>query len=286
MRSNRLLLFIAAVLFCLGLLFFGALGATAPAEGLFAVPLQFVQRIVNQVIQGGTGTLEDLVTMQTLRDRNHELEAALTAYQAELVSLREIARDYDNLAALLNYTRSRQDEEYLAADVIGRDISGFRRVIFINRGARDGITEGMPVVTDQGLVGRVTQVSATAAQVLLITDTISAVSALVQRSRIEGSIIGQLTGTLRMTFLDLGGDIVEGDTIITSGLGGNLPEGILIGQVTSIRQQETALFQEAEVHSLNDFEQLEVVLVITNFQPVDLSVFEPLSDETTGVTSP
>ena len=77
-----------------------------------------------------------------------------------------------------------------------------------------------------------------------------------------------------MTFIDLNADVIEGDTVITSGLGGNFPEGIIIGQVTSIRQLESELFQEVEVRSLNLFEHLENVLVITNFQPVDLSVFE------------
>jgi len=77
-----------------------------------------------------------------------------------------------------------------------------------------------------------------------------------------------------MEYIDLNASLQEGDTAVTSGLGGNFPEGIIIGQVTSIRQFEFELYQTAEVRSLNDFERLETVLVITNFQPVDLSVFE------------
>lgn len=281
-RSNRLLVFVVSVFLCLILIVLSVAGATAPVEGVLAVPFQVVQGAVNSVVRSSSGFLADLVEIRNLQQRNRDLEEALAAFQEEVVELREIAHDYERVTALLDYTRSRQNEEYIVADVIGRDISGFRRVIYLNRGARDGLTAGMPVVTEQGLVGRITQVSATASQVLMVTDPVSAVNARLLSSRAEGSVQGQLTGSLRMTFIDLNAVVQEGDTVITSGLGGNFPEGIIIGQVTSIRQFEFELFQEAEVRSLNDFERLELVLVITNFQPVDLSVFETPGEESIG----
>lgn len=277
-RSNRLLLVVISVFVCLILIFLSVSGLSAPAEGFLAIPLQWVQGAVNGVVVRGGNLAQNLIEMQTLQERNRELEAALAAFQAEIVELREVRHDYDRVADLLDYTRSRQDEEYVVADVIGRDISAFNRVVQINRGVRDGLTEGMPVVTENGLVGRITQVSATAAQVMLITDPVSSVNSRLLNSRAEGAVQGQ-AGGLRMTFIELNADVIEGDTVITSGLGGNFPEGIIIGQVTSIRQLESELFQETEVRSLNTFERLENVLVITNFQPVDLSVFE--DDEAT-----
>ena len=280
-RSNRLVLFIFSVVFCLVLVGISVAGITAPAEGLLALPLQFVQRVMNGLVVRTGLFAQDLVTLQQLEDRNRDLEAALAAFQAEIVELREMANDYDRIAALLDYTRARQNEEYVVADVIGRDISAFTRVVYLNRGARDGLTEGMPVVTEKGLVGRVTQVSANASEVMLITDPVSAVNARLLNSRAEGSVQGQ-SGGLRMTYIDLNAALQEGDTVITSGLGGNFPEGIIIGQVTSIRQFEFELFQETEVRSLNDFERLETVLVITNFQPVDLSVFETPEETVAG----
>lgn len=272
-RTNRLLLFVVSVIACLILLGVSLAGLSAPAEGLLALPLQAVQGVLNGLVVRTGNLAQELFTLQQLQARNEDLEAALAAFQAEIVELREISNDYNRIAALLEYTRARQTEEYVVADVIGRDISAFTRVIYLNRGARDGLTEGMPVVTDDGLVGRIIQVSANAAEVLLITDPISAVNARLLNSRAEGSVRGQATG-LRMTYIDLNAALQEGDTVITSGLGGNFPEGIIIGQVTSIRQFGFELFQETEVRSLNDFERLETVLVITNFQPVDLSVFQ------------
>mgnify|MGYP005842161015 CR=1 FL=1 len=272
-RSNRLLLFMVSVFICLVLIGLSAAGLTAPAEGLLAVPIQFVQGIVNSVVRSSSGFIGDLVEIQSLQQRNRDLEAALAAFTSEVVELREIQHDYARIAALLDYTRSRQNEEYVVADVISRDISAFTRVIYINRGTRDGLTVGMPVVTELGLVGRIMQVSANASQVLLITDLVSSVNARLLNTRTEGSVQGE-AGGLRMTFIDLNATVREGDTVVTSGLGGNFPEGIIIGQVTSIRQEVAELFQEAVVRSFNDFERLETVLVITNFQPVDLSAFE------------
>ena len=80
-----------------------------------------------------------------------------------------------------------------------------------------------------------------------------------------------------MMFIPLNATVQQGDLVITSGLGGNLPPDIVIGQVTSKRQFEFELYQEAVVRSLNNFDTLEIVLVITNFQPVDLSVFSNTS---------
>ncbi|MBZ0277824.1 MAG: hypothetical protein K8I60_16880, partial [Anaerolineae bacterium] len=101
----------------------------------------------------------------------------------------------------------------------------------------------------------------------------SAISGRLQKSRAEGSIVGR-AGGLRMSLIPLGSTVEQGDLVLTSGLGGNLPPDIVIGVVTSARQFEFELYQEAEIQSLNDFNTLEIVLVVTNFQPVDLTIFQ------------
>jgi rod shape-determining protein MreC len=98
------------------------------------------------------------------------------------------------------------------------------------------------------------------------------VSARIQTTRIAGSVRGDVNAALSMDLIPLGSLVQEGDIVITSGLGGNFPADITIGQVSSVRQEE--LFQSAQVRSLVNFDVLEIVLVITNFQPVDLSVFD------------
>jgi rod shape-determining protein MreC len=221
-----------------------------------------------------------LSEIQTLRQRNADLEEALAQFQTELVELREISSDYQRLTGLLDYTTAVTNQEFVTADVIAVEPPNTGiRAISINRGARDGLAVGMPVVTGQGLVGRVMDVSANASRVLLVNDQRSSVSSRLQTSRVEGSTIGLPGGGLRMTFIPLDAPVQEGDLVITSGLGGNFPADMVIGQVTSVRDLEFELFQEAEVRSLINFDTLEFVLVVTSFQPIDLSVFEDEADE-------
>lgn len=273
-RSNRPLFLAASLFLCFGLMILSQLGVLAPVENLAAIPLNVISGVFNDVALAAVGGVTDLAELQNLRQRNADLEEALAQFQTELVELREIASDYERLAQLLDYTTSVTNQEFVTADVINVDQTGLRRTIVINRGTRDGIRAGMPVVTGQGLVGRVLDVAATASRVLLITDRDSAVSARLQSSRAQGSVRGQLSGNLRMTMIPLGANVQTGDLVITSGLGGNFPPDMVIGVVTSTRQFEFELFQEAEVTSLNNFDTLEFVLVITSFEPVDLSVFE------------
>ncbi len=253
-------------------------GLLSPVEGVVAAPLNGLSGLLNRISLSFNTAFEDLNDLGQLRERIADLEVQLANRQVELIQLREAASDYDRLANLLSYTASLENQEFLPADVIAVEQTGIARNIIINRGTRDGITIGMPVTTDLGLVGRILQVSANASQVQLINDENSAVSSRLQRTRAHGSIIGQASGVLRLTMVNLDEEILQGDLVITSGLGGNFPADIVVGQVTSVRQFEFELFQEAEVRSLIDFETLEFVLVITSFEPIDLTVFEQVDE--------
>ncbi|MEO8611729.1 MAG: rod shape-determining protein MreC [Chloroflexota bacterium] len=274
-RSNRRIFLAVCLVIAIGLIVGSRIGLLSPAEGLAAAPLNFISGIFNRISLAVSGSVGDLADIETLKARNADLETALVKFQSELVDLREIASDYQRLADLLDYTSTTKNQEYVTANVIANaDPNSLLRTIVIDRGARDGITVGMPVVTKQGMVGRILNVTANAARVLLITDPTSAISGRLQTTRAEGSIVGQLSGDLNMLFIPLDATVQQGDLVITSGLGGNLPPDIVIGQVTSKRQFEFELYQEAVVRSLNNFDTLEIVLIITNFQPVDLSVFD------------
>ncbi len=277
-RPNRFMLLILMLGLCSGLMLLSVAGLLTPAEDIMAAPLHGVSGALNRLSLAFNQAVEELNSLGQLRGRIAALEEQLASRQIEIIQLREAASDYDRLTSLLSYTTALENIEFLTADVIAHEQSGIARHIIINRGTRDGIGIGMPVATDLGLVGRVVRVSANAAQVQLINDENSSVSSRLQTTRAEGSIIGQASGVLRMTFIDLDEDIIQSDLVITSGLGGNFPPDIVVGQVTSIRQFEFELFQEAEVRSLIDFDVLEFVLVITSFQPIDLSVFDQLED--------
>jgi rod shape-determining protein MreC len=264
----------ACLLVCAALIITSRLGLLAPVEGIITLPLNVIAGFFNRTAISTVQTFGEPNDIETLRKRNADLEEALAKFQSELVELREISSDYERLAGLLNYTSSVKNQQFLAADVINYDENGLLRTVAINRGARDGLAVGMPVVTSQGLVGRIINVSANASRVLLVTDPSSALSGRLQTTRAEGSVIGLPAGNLRMTFIPLDATVQEGDLVMTSGLGGNFPPGIVIGQVTSKSQINARGFQEAEVRSLVNFDTLEIVLVVTSFQPIDLSVFQ------------
>jgi len=273
-RSNTVFLLLISLLFCGGLIVLSASGLLRPVEGIAAAPLNFITGIINRV------TLEinqiDTRDIDALRERVYELEEQLALLQAENILLREIESDYDRLASLLEYTSQVRNQEFVTAEVIGVDQRSTVRSIIINRGTRSGLAIGMPVATNLGLVGRIIEVTANAARVQLISDQNSAISARLQTSRAEGSVRGRglVTGTLDMEFIPIDAEIVEGDLVVTTGQGGNFPPDLTVGQVTSFRDFEFELYQTAQVRSLIDFTTLEFVLVITNFEPADISVFE------------
>lgn len=278
--SNGRFILLALALTLSGILMLlSVIGLLSPAESILSVPLNAVSGVFTNLSISLNNVAEDLNDFGRLNDRIAELEEQLARQQVELIQLREVASDYNRLTGLLSYTSNIDNQDFVTADVIAVDQSSIARSIIINRGTRDGIAVGMPVTTDLGLVGRIIRVSSNASQVQLINDENSAVSARLQTTRAEGSIIGLASGVLRLTFVDLDEDIVENDLVITSGLGGNFPPDIVIGQVTSIRQFEFELYQEAEVRSLVDFDTLEFVLVITSFEPIDLSVFTDDEEE-------
>ena len=136
----------------------------------------------------------------------------------------------------------------------------------------------MPVVSGgAGLVGRVAQVGPRTAEVQLLTDPDSAVAALFQTSRVTGLVVGQPDGTLRMEYIPQEENVDVGDIVLTSGLGGVLPKGLVIGQVTEVLQMDYALFQSAVVRPAIDLSRLELALVITQFEQIPLE--EPSLEE-------
>jgi rod shape-determining protein MreC len=184
-------------------------------------------------------------------------------------------QDVQVLSALVDFAQADPENEYLGAAVIAYDPSPFMKYVIINRGSDDALRRGMPVVTSQGLVGRIVAVTSVAARVQLITDPGSQINVQLTPSEAEGLLSGQITGEVTLEDLPQDATIQAGDLVLTSGLGGNFPAGIIIGQVTGVRQHDYDLFQSASVQPVVDFSKLEIVLVITNFDPVDITPLIP-----------
>ncbi len=272
---NRTPLLLVTLGVCLTLIVLSGGGTLRPLENILSIPLNALAGLFS----GAGRAVSDLTAGQRSPEEQAQyiadLETQLARITGEVVALREIGGDYQRLADLVNYVSQNEGQEVVAADVIARDTISSLRTFVVNRGARDGVRVGMPVVTGQGLVGRVINVSANAARAQLITSEFSSISSRTQTNRVEGAVIGLASGALRMTLLPQGAQVQVGDLVLTSGLGGNLPPDIVIGQITSTRQFESDIEQSAEVRSLVDFDRLEIVLIVTSFEQIDLSVFEP-----------
>ncbi len=211
----------------------------------------------------------------SLRQRNAELEGEVADLQAQVIQLQQKVGQTDILAALVDFSRANPENKYLAAAVIGRDPSPFLHYVIINRGSNDGVLRGMPVVTNQGLIGRVDAVIADAARVQLITDPASSVNVHLQNAQTEASLVGSVTGDVTLELIPQDINVQPGDLVLTSGLGGGYPPDLIIGQVVNVRSRDFDLFQQATVQPVVDFNRLEIVLVIVNFKSVDISPLVP-----------
>ena len=225
--------------------------------------------------------LQDFLTaprdVASLRQRNAQLESEVSELQAQVIQLQQQVGETQILAALVDFSRANPENTYMAAAVIGRDPSPFLHYVIINRGSNDGVLRGMPVVTNQGLVGRVDAVIADAARVQLITDPASAVNARLQNAETEASLVGSVTGDVTLDLIPQDVSVEVGDVVLTSGLGGGYPPDLIVGQVVNLRKRDYELFQQATVQPVVDFNRLEIVLIIVNFKPVDISPLIPVT---------
>jgi rod shape-determining protein MreC len=211
----------------------------------------------------------------TLSQKNAELQRLVSQLESQVVELEEQLSQAEVLYALLDFARARPENQYSASAVIGKDPSPFLHYIIIDHGSDDGLRHGMPVVTEQGLVGIVDAVIARASRVQLINDPGSVVNVYLQSSNIQAQIQGSVTSEISLEMIPQNAGLSVGDLVLTSGLGGDFPSNIVIGKVTSIRKRETELFQTASVQSVVDLANISAVLVIMNFNPVDISPLTP-----------
>ncbi len=238
-------------------------------------PFVAIQTWISTRFQAIQDFIQSPSDVNRLRQDNARLEAEVARLQAQVIDLQQQVSETQMLSTLLSFVRAHPDNEYVSAAVIGVDASPFLRYVIINRGSDDGLRRGMPVVTHQGLVGRIASVLPNAARVQLISDASSHVNVQLQKSGAEATLNGSLTGDISLDSIPQDAKVDVGDVIITSGLGGDYPSDLIVGQVSGVRRYPSALFQTASVQPVVDFSALEVVLVIKNFRAVDISPLIP-----------
>ena len=189
-----------------------------------------------------------------LREQNLEL-------RQNVIELEEHRLENERLKSMVGFIDARELDA-LGSRVIGRPVNAWEGVITIDRGTADGVEIGMPVLAPQGLLGQTVNVTEHSAKVRLITDQRSGVSAIIQSNRAEGIVGGSIQGDLSMDYVSREATVVVGDVVITSGMGGVYPKGLLIGEVEDIQVNENDLFQRIFVRPTAEVEGIEEVIIL------------------------
>jgi rod shape-determining protein MreC len=253
-----------------------------------------VQEAVDGLARNVQSIGQTISEIDQLRQENAALKADNEQLQAEAQSAAEIQRENELLTGLLQL-RNGLDFHTEAVTVIARESSEARRALVIDRGTQDGIAVGQVVITAGGaLVGRVTEVGANFAHVVLISDSSSAVIGQLLSSAATGKVIGQLGGALVMQDVDSGATVAIGEEVFTAGieLGGGIrspyPKGLLIGAVVDVTRDPNEVVQTVFLEPAAPLDRLEYLLVITDYQggiigPIETGV---PCDPTKGGTLP
>jgi len=273
LRSRALVLGTLALLVVIGLVL-DELGALGPLQGIFLQITTPFQRLLNGLTNRLIDTSQSWRDLRDLRARNQQLESLVDQLMIENVRLKEVEAQNEDLRRKLAFSETHPQYILKAAEVKGRVIgyepANFMSVLVIDVGKRHGIRKGMPVVSDRGLVGRILSVGTNWSKVLLIIDPSSSVAALVQSSRAPGVVSGHLGQELTMGYIPQEETVNVGDVVLTSGMGGDHPKGLVVGQVVEVHRRDIDTFQEAVVRPAVNFDKLENVLVITSFESVDV----------------
>ena len=265
---------IVLVLFVLGIAFFALSGYLNKAIDRVIAPVIGIQSTVMERLNFVINLFTISQSEVELAAENEELKRQVSELQNYIIQLQQNLNEADILYALLGFARSSPDEQYIPAKVIGKDPSPFLKYLLIDQGSDQGIRSGMPVVTNNGLVGRIEAVTASAARVKLITDSTSMINAVVTEVDAECMVQGSITGDVTIEMVSQDVKLEPGQIVQTSGLGGDFPSDFIIGQVLNVNQINNEIFQSASILPAEDFSSLQAVLVVSNFSPANTAPLE------------
>jgi len=263
-RSYRLLIFIillllfALVLMSLrakqrkGVEFFDALLME------ICSPFQKASTLVIKTVQG---TFQQYIFLVNLEKENRALKKRIAELEEENHRIKEMKLANERLRQLLSF-REKNSPSMIGAEVIGQDPSSWFKSITIDRGERDGVKKGMAVISPAGVIGQILKTAPHYATVLLITDYSSAIDSIVERTRAKAIVEGKGENRCRLKYLLRADEVALGDVVVTSGLGGNFPKGLMVGEIKKVDKKGHGVFQFAELIPSVDMTQLEEVFII------------------------
>ncbi len=201
------------------------------------------------------------VMLRQVHNENESLREEITSLEQKLIDYQEAYVENLRLRRLLDF-RSTIQTETVAAQVVLHDLTGWFQTLMIDKGFREGIAPDMAVVNDEGVVGRVLDVSDRYARVLLITDAGSSIDAIIQRNRVRGIVGGKDANTCVLKYVRGNLDVQVGDLVVSSGKDGVFPKGLRLGTVQGVSKDPLDLFQRIDIKPVVRLSALEELLII------------------------
>jgi len=236
-----------------------------PAKGVFSAAVAPVRKVTFQGANSVSDFLSTIVRISQLARENEELKKERDRLLAEKAELIELQKENEILREQLGF-QQKAAFKLVSAEVIAKDPTNIQESIIINVGKNKGIVEGMPVISSDMLVGKISEVGFSSSHALLITNPNSIINAMLQESRASGLVKGELGYGLVMESIPQEVKINVSDLVVTSGLGGNFPKGLLLGKVSEIISKQSEIFQSATLRPVLDFSKLELVFIITGVE--------------------
>lgn len=234
-----------------------------PPNTINSVKIEFVSLIKTplKLTNSLSNSLSGVFEFRNLQSENRILKKKTEELTLQLINYREAYIENRRLKELLVFKKGLTYRS-ICAQVIGKDVSSFSSSLLINKGLDEGIKLDMPVVTNLGLVGRVSEVGRHMSRIVLITDPNLKVSAIAQTTRDEGVIEGYTKGLCRMKYIDVNAKLLKNDIVLTLGEGRLFPKGFPIGTIVAYKKDFNRLYHIATVKPFADFSKLEEVFCL------------------------
>jgi rod shape-determining protein MreC len=259
--KKRFLIFVVFILFIFSLLTYQSIKGEIRIFELSLYPLRILEQISSAVIKGIRDVFKSYILIVGKEYENRRLIEEINRFKQERNKYIEAKYENERLRRLLEL-KSKRANYVTAAEVFARDPTNWFQVLWINKGRDDGISRDMIAVTHLGPVGRIHRVFNNRANIILITDVNSSVAVRIQSSRIEGILEGRGDNRCYLKYVPQEAEVKVGERVITSGLDGIYPEGLLIGYVTDVEKKSGELFQLIEVAPAQDLNAVEEVVIL------------------------
>jgi rod shape-determining protein MreC len=224
--------------------------AAEPAQKMFTASVEAVENAWRRYIH-----------LVGLEEENRKLKGKVAALQEELILYKEGNLEAQRLKKLLSL-QDTYPHRFIAARVIGKELSMISKTLWIDKGKAHDLKPGMPVLVSPGLIGRLTDVSWHSSKVLLLVDENSNVDVLIQRTRVQGIARGAGSRGCMLRYVPKIQDVKEGDVVVTSGLSNIFPKGLLVGKVSYVNRVDAGLFSKIYVAPFADLASVEEVMVL------------------------